>query len=507
MIFAGYIVKRVALPLLAWGSLCKTEALASAGFENCEALVDAGLAEIVFLPTNPAYDESLTYYWSATTRDVKPSCFLQPRSTEDVAQALRALSKTSGVDDVAIRSGGHSPWASNNIAGGVTFDLSLFNQVVYSGDTHVASIGPGAKWGPVMLEIEKYNRTVTGGRVGDVGVGGLLLGGGLSFYTGKRGLACNDVVNFEVVLANGSVIDANAKENPGLFKALKGGSNNFGIVTRFDMLTFEATPGGIYGGPNSFAYDHKESLLNTFVRMIDINEKNIADTAFLLLVFNSPGPASITIMEINTDGLENSTSFAPLRDVPVTFRDLKRQTYGELITEYQQAAGFRKVWFTLCFKNDVDIMNKAASLWEELTAKAEIVFPGGGWGLQMVFQPLAKFYSQVGGGQNVLGLDESLNHDSVIWLADATLTTSEQEAYFQDVMGDLTERLEAYTVEKGGNTQWRYLNYANPSQDPLRTYGEDNVRLMKEVAAQYDPDGFFQERVSSGFKLSKVDGG
>lgn len=107
------------------------------------------------------------------------------------------------------------------------------------------------------------------------------------------------------------------------------------------MLTFEATPGGIYGGPNSFAYDHKESLLNTFVRMIDINEKNIADTAFLLLVFNSPGPASITIMEINTDGLENSTSFAPLRDVPVTFRDLKRQTYGELITEYQQAAGFR----------------------------------------------------------------------------------------------------------------------------------------------------------------------
>lgn len=152
-------------------------------------------------------------------------------------------------------------------------------------------------------------------------------------------------------------------------------------------------------------------------------------------------------------------------------------------------------------------MNKAASLWEELTAKAEIVFPGGGWGLQMVFQPLAKFYSQVGGGQNVLGLDESLNHDSVIWLADATLTTSEQEAYFQDVMGDLTERLEAYTVEKGGNTQWRYLNYANPSQDPLRTYGEDNVRLMKEVAAQYDPDGFFQERVSSGFKLSKVDGG
>lgn len=165
----------------------------------------------------------------------------------------------------------------------------------------------------------------------------------------------------------------------------------------------------------------------------------------------------------------------------------------------------RKVWFSLCFKNDLDIVNKAASLWEALTAEVETVFPSGGWGLNSVFQPLAKFYGEIGGNKNVLGLNENLKHDSIIWLADATMSTPEQEAYLQRAMGRLTETIEEYMIEKGGYTQWRYLNYVDSSQDPLKSYGEDNVRLMKEVAAQYDPDRFFQERVSSGFKVSKID--
>ncbi|KAK7966962.1 FAD binding domain containing protein [Apiospora aurea] len=411
---------------------------------------------------------------------------------------LQVLSKTPKSDDVAIRSGGHSTWASNNVAGGVTIDLSLLNQVTYSEDTNIASVGTGAKWGAVMLEIEKYNRTATGGREGDVGVGELLLGGGLSFYTSKRGIASNDVANFEVVLADGSVIDANARTNPGLFKALKGGSNNFGIVTRFDMLTFEATPGGIYGGLGSMKYEQKEIMLRAFVRMIDINEANPADTGVLILEYNSPGPAAIMMAVVNLDGVENSTSFEPLQNVPVTSRDVKGRTYGEYITAFQQPGGFGKVWFSFCFKDDADIVNKAASLWEEVTSEAESALPGEAG-------PLAKFYGQIGGSQNVLGLDQTLEHDSIIWLADATMSTPEQEVYLQRAMRNLTDTLEAYTVEKGGYTQWRYLNYVDPSQNPLKSYSKNNVRLMKGVAAQYDPDGFFQKRVSSGFKISNID--
>lgn len=68
--------------------------------------------------------------------------------------------------------------------------------------------------------------------------------GGNSFYAAEHGLACDNVVNFQVVLASAAIVDANSKTNPDLFKALKGGSNNFGIVTRFDMKTFPSENSG-----------------------------------------------------------------------------------------------------------------------------------------------------------------------------------------------------------------------------------------------------------------------
>ena len=70
--------------------------------------------------------------------------------------------------------------------------------------------------------------------------------GGISFYLGERGFACDNVVNMEVVLADGSIVNANTLQRPDLFKALKGGSNNFGIVTRFDLKTYPQ--GQLWGG-------------------------------------------------------------------------------------------------------------------------------------------------------------------------------------------------------------------------------------------------------------------
>jgi FAD/FMN-containing dehydrogenase len=97
-----------------------------------------------------------------------------------------------------------------------------------------------------MRVAEAHGLGITGGRVSTVGVAGLTLGGGASFHSGRRGFACDDMLNYEVVLADGSVVNANKDENPRLWKALKGGGSNFGIVTRFDMAAFPA--GDIYGG-------------------------------------------------------------------------------------------------------------------------------------------------------------------------------------------------------------------------------------------------------------------
>lgn len=102
---------------------------------------------------------------------------------------------------------------------------------------------------------------VAGGRERDVAVAGFLLGGGTSLYTCRWGFGCDQVVNFEVVLADGRIIQANRHQHDDLFKVLKGGGNNFGIVTRFDMQAFPASPNGIWDAVVTYPAEATEDVL------------------------------------------------------------------------------------------------------------------------------------------------------------------------------------------------------------------------------------------------------
>ena len=133
-----------------------------------------------------------------------------------------------------------------NITDGVLISMSRMNKVTLSPDQSIAHINSGLRWANVYIYLGQYNLTVAGGRYGDVGVGGLLLGGGINYFGSQVGWSMNTVVNYEVVLANGSIVNANATTNADLWWALKGGANNFGIVTRFDLTTIPVTQ--VYGG-------------------------------------------------------------------------------------------------------------------------------------------------------------------------------------------------------------------------------------------------------------------
>lgn len=131
---------------------------------------------------------------------------MQPVSTEEVSSVVKALvaDAACGHTQFAIRSGGHATWAgSNNIEDGVTIDPGLMNTTMLDPETKVASIEPGARWAQVYATLDPQGVTVVGGRAGTVGVSGFLTGGGDSFYTLQQGFACDNVKNFEVVLATG----------------------------------------------------------------------------------------------------------------------------------------------------------------------------------------------------------------------------------------------------------------------------------------------------------------
>lgn len=154
---------------------------------------------------------------------MSPWCIIQPQSTAEVSTTVRTLVAT-GDCQFAIRSGGHHQASgSNNIHLGVTIDLGQMNSVTYHTENSTTSIGPGATWGVVYKALDPLNLTVAGGRDTSVGVGGLFLGGGNSFFSAERGMACDGVERFEIVLGTGEVITADNQTNGDLFQALKGG--------------------------------------------------------------------------------------------------------------------------------------------------------------------------------------------------------------------------------------------------------------------------------------------
>lgn len=122
------------------------------------------------------YISELKDYWSVACGDLKPACIVFPSSAEEMSQIVKELHE---VDDLfAVKSGGHMP---NNgfasIQNGILVSTKNLNQVVYNKEDQTADIGPGLSWEEALGGLEGTGRTIVGGRMGGVGVGGFMLGG------------------------------------------------------------------------------------------------------------------------------------------------------------------------------------------------------------------------------------------------------------------------------------------------------------------------------------------
>ncbi|RFU34001.1 hypothetical protein B7463_g2333, partial [Scytalidium lignicola] len=470
---------------------------------GCSALAVAGLGSLLLYPHDSAYAAREASYW-ATNAALGPQCIIQPRNTKDVSRVMKVLANHGIL--FAVRSGGHSQWSGgSDVHNGVTIDLGLMTNVTYNPQTQLVSIEPGPRWGDVYAALEPYGVAVTGGRDADVGVGGFLTGGGNSYYVGRTGFGCDTVVNFEVVLASGEVVNANKSSHPDLWKALKGGSGNFGIVTRFDV---ESLPSKLlWGGMSVHPKTAGSQLATTLVNFNNDNHNHPNDAHLILETYNSfvPSDTVIASVIIDTQGTVNASAFSEILQVPAVSRDLKTRSLREVATTYITPGGSRVVWFTLTFNNDVSIINKALELHDELVTDLTSSMTATGFATQSIFQPLPAYFAQnsVKQGGNMLGLD-SVDTNSILWLGSVAYQDKSYDQLVHSKVSSWTGNIESYARSQNGDVSWRYINYADGSQDPLKSYGAANFNYIRKVAAKYDPTGVFQIQVPSGFKISRA---
>src|SRR4051812_14072459 len=171
---------------------------------------------------------------------ITPAVTRRCASAAEVADAI-AEARDRGLE-IAVRSGGHC-FAGRSSTTGLLIVVEPMHHVELDG--HLATIGAGARLGPIYDALATRGRTIAGGCGPTVGIAGLALGGGLGILGRRYGLTCDQLTAAEVVLASGETVHCDDTEHSDLFWALRGaGGGQFGVLTSLTLRTVPAPPTG-----------------------------------------------------------------------------------------------------------------------------------------------------------------------------------------------------------------------------------------------------------------------
>jgi hypothetical protein len=216
--------------------------------------------------------------------DKHPALIAQCIDVADVITCVR-FAAAEGID-LAVRGGGHNGGGLGSVDDGLVIDLSRLRGVRVNPDARTATVAGGTTLGELDHATHPFGLAVPAGIISTTGVGGLTLGGGLGYLTRKYGLSIDNLIEADVVLADGSLVRASESENDDLFWAIRGGGGNFGVVTSF---TFQTRPvSTIVGGPMLWPLEQTPEVLAFYTEMLAKGPDELG--GFFALLTVPPGP-------------------------------------------------------------------------------------------------------------------------------------------------------------------------------------------------------------------------
>ncbi|KAK5263214.1 hypothetical protein LTR96_011370 [Exophiala xenobiotica] len=188
-------------------------------------------------------------------------------------------------------------------------------------------VGPGNTWGSVYEKLQKESLIVVGGRAANFGVGGYLIGGGISFYAAQHGWGIDNVRSFEIVLANGRVVTTSSESEANLYRALRGGGSNFGIITAFEL---EAYPyHRMWGGRTLVNSIHARQAIAAYAGFVKMQQTDSQGHTIFIATYDE-GPLRLTQYMVYTEPQGDLPIFEELRKVPTIESSLGLTDYTTL---------------------------------------------------------------------------------------------------------------------------------------------------------------------------------
>jgi FAD/FMN-containing dehydrogenase len=245
-------------------------------------------------PEDADYDDARGIYNAMF--DKRPGLIARCANAEDVAKAI-AFARRQDLP-LAVRGGGHNGAGLGTVEDGVVIDLSLLKDIDVDPQARTVRVGGGSTWGEVDRATGEHGLATPSGIISTTGVGGLTLGGGLGYLTRKYGLAIDNLLEAELVLAGGERVRASVDEHPDLYWAIRGGGGNFGVVTSFLFRLHEV--GTVIAGPTFWPVESGADVLSVYREFLPTAPRELYGFfAFATVPPAPPFPAEIHLRKVS----------------------------------------------------------------------------------------------------------------------------------------------------------------------------------------------------------------
>ncbi|KAG9193876.1 hypothetical protein G6011_03911 [Alternaria panax] len=308
-------------------------------------------------------------------------------------------------------------------------------------------------WSGISAEVRPYCVTVVAGRIGDLGVGGLTLGGGISFITNEHGLVCDNVASFDVT---------SPKTFPDLYWSLRHGDNNFGIVTSFNLLTKPLKNDQIWGGTRTFTEDVFPDVVKAWIDLT-LDSAQDSKAGSWIAWMNAGAKLASTELCYGAPAGNGSVILAPFYNITAVSNSTETRGHASYVVD-----------------NEASNTYGQCEIFYEITVK-----------------------TPTHNGGNALGFDANGSPIHIIQLACSWNNAADDDNVYK-VMSDIMEAIKSDAVKLGVQNDWVYMNYAAMFQDVIASYGSDGKKKLKTVAKKYDPTGVFQKLQPGYFKLDRA---
>jgi FAD/FMN-containing dehydrogenase len=426
--------------------------------------------------------EEATSLWNAMIQRT-PTFVVQPSHTADVVAAVDFARRHDAA--ISVRGRGHNIAGTSLAHGGVTLDMSQLRQVVVDPDRRVAVVQPGCQLGDVDRAAQRHGLATPLGFVSEVGVAGLTLGGGLGYLTRRFGWTVDNLLEVEIVTADGLVQRASRDENADLFWAVRGAGANFGVVTSFTFRLHEVGP-NVVGGLVAWPFARADEVLAAYRTLTEEAPRELA--AWLLLLHAPPAPfvptewhgRRICAMAVCYSGDLDRTdeALAPIRALGEPIVDLlHEQPYTE-VQSYLDATeprGICHYWRTEFLS---ELGDGLLDTMRDITAETDLAEAEIG-------------VLHIGGA-----LNERPEDDGAVGNRDARYAIGAKAMWPPEAAGEriVSWVRAAHERIRPHSTGRTYVNFHGDDEDHARvraTYGVNYDRLV-ELKRRYDPENLFR---------------